>query len=158
MQRYPFELAVLDDNLLGKRWKELSTPQRTILKAYYGLELTPAELDFWAVSQGSVVSDDLGYPVQITPIEYFPKEYNELWATIGRRSGKTDTLMGTTFVYEACLGGHEEYGRPGQPLFIFNISQKLEVAVQNMAFVRETLHSSEILKSMIVADTADGRC
>lgn len=154
--RVEFAEAISDPLLLKKRWEELSLPQQVVLKALYGLPLKGKELDHWAMLQGSATFDELGYPTSITPIEYEPKRYGEFWGIVGRRAGKTDLLAGTILAYECCLGGHEDYIRPGQACVAFLIAHKLDIAQANMRFVRAALDSSPLLSKQVVADINTG--
>jgi len=154
--RLSFEEAISDSLLLKKRWEEMSRPQQVILKAFYGLPLTEEDLFHWAVLQGNATHDELGYVTSVTPMAYVPKEYEQLWAILGRRSGKTDLISATIFAYESCLGGHQNYVRKNQTCVCFLIAHRLDVAQANMPFVRAALDSSPLLSKQIVSDTASG--
>ncbi len=164
MQRIGFEEAVSDDGLLKRTFDGFSWPQKVILKAFYGCPLSnklvnPAtgwnELDYWAIVQGNFEHDELGYVTKIHPTDYVAKEYNQLWAVVGRRAGKTSTLQSFVLAYEAACGGHEEYIKPGQECIIYLIAQKLGVALANLAFIRAILNESPVLRHEIVTDNVD---
>lgn len=169
MERVPFLEAVNDEMLLKnffhgdgtKQNKGLTFPQKVALKALYGCELSPkiineqtgwSELDYWALVQGSFEQDELGYPTKIIPMEYIPKEYDQMWAVVGRRAGKTSALQSLIIAYEATLGGHEEYIAKGQECLIYLVAQRLDVATLNMPFITSILNSSPLLAKQIVRD------
>jgi len=154
--RVPFEEAVSEKLLLKKRFDELSIPQQTILLAFYGCPLPTEEHKLaWAVFQESCDYDELGYPLNVRPFPYVPREYRQLYACCGRRGGKTDTIGATLLAYEATLAGHQEYIRPGQECFLYGIAHRLDNAKANMAFVRATLESSPLLSKEIGTVTAE---
>jgi len=153
LERIPFAEAVSEKLLLKKRFEqEISLEQRTVLKIFYGMPLNAEEERMWQLFQGQVPVDELGYPLwdqQTTSIPYVPKEYVQMWAIMGRRSGKTDSIISTALAYEAVLGGHLAEVRPGQETVVYLISQTKEVGVMNLAFVRQALESSPILAKEI---------
>jgi hypothetical protein len=163
--RVPF-LAVMEDaNLLGNAWQQLSWPQRVTLKAFYGCPLNATikhpttgwtELDYWAIIQGSCTYDSLGFVTAVTPLPYAPKAYSQLWAVVGRRSGKTSQLMSIILVYEAMFGGHEAYISANQNGVIYYIAQREDIAQENMNLIRAVIQSSPLLSGEIVKDTGDG--
>ena len=127
--RIPFAEAVQEPKLLQAHWAAMSVLQQVTLLSFYGCPLeTEAQRQAWSVLQRGATYDALGYPTSITPVPYTPQEYNELWACLGRRSGKTDRIAALIVVYEACLGGHETYMRPGRPAICFEIAQDLRLA------------------------------
>lgn len=165
MERIPFSRVISDENLLKDFFESLSSPQKVTLKALYGLPLSGklvnpltgwSELDYWAIIQGSCEYDHLGYVTRIKPLPYIPQEYEKMWAIVGRRGGKTSSLLAFILAYEAVCGGHEEEIGPKQEAKIFLISQRLDVAQANINFVRSVIDSSPILHHEIVAQTKDG--
>jgi len=145
--RVPFQLAIYGDKLLKKRFQTLSTPQRTVLKAFYGLPLDEKELRYWSIFQGGAEYDDLGFVTKVTPVPYTPKEYDTLVLYVGRRSGKTDAIISTAVAYEATLGGHLRFIRPGQEAKIPFIAQTSGDAQKNMNFIKLALQESpELVK------------
>ena len=164
MERVPFLDAISDDKLLKNSFDELSGPQQVCLKAFYGLPLTHekpredslfTELEYWAIGQGQFEHDELGFVTRIIPCEYIPKEYEQLWGVIGRRAGKTDSLMSFITTYEAVLGGHEEYVRDKQDCFVYLIAHRLGLAKSSLQFVRSHLLKSPLLKNEIIDSPAD---
>lgn len=151
--RIPFEEAISEPLLLKKRFDALSVPQQTVLLALYGCALpTPDHLRAWAVLQGSCKYDDLGYVTDVTSIPYIPKEYRQLWAILGRRSGKTDKLQATIIAYEATLAGHMEFVSAKQEVLIYLIAHRLDVATANLSFIRQAFDESPLLSKEVVKD------
>jgi hypothetical protein len=156
-ERIPFAEAISEKALLKKRFSELSVPQQAALKIFYGLPLDKEEeLKFWAISQQRCSYDHLGYPQDVQPLPYAPKEYEQAWLCLGRRWGKTDAFTSTVLAYEAALGGHEEYIRKGaQQAVCFLVAQDLRLARQNLPLIQATIESSPLLKKEITNITAD---
>jgi hypothetical protein len=153
--RIPFLEAVGEKQLLKKRFDQLSVPQRVALKCFYGCALTPEELPYWAMMQEAVTYDELGYPLAYGSVPYIPKEYEQCWALIGRRAGKTDAFGAFIVAYEATCGGHEDH-RGNSQAVIFLVAQDLKLARQNLPLIYETLQTSPLLKKEIIGDpTAD---
>lgn len=146
-ERVPFALAIKAPKLLKKRWDRLSKPQQVVLKAFYGLPLDDQELVIWSIFQGGATYDKLGYVTSVTPVPYVPKEYDTLVLYMGRRSGKTDSIISTAVAYEVTLGGHmsPKYVRPGQEVKVPFIAQTAEDAKKNMNFIKLALEESEML-------------
>lgn len=156
LERIPFEEAISEPLLLKKSFDELSVPQQVALKAFYGLPLAGRELDLWSMFQEQGTYDELGYPLTTRPLDYVPKEYQQAWLIFGRRSGKTDKFAGLVLPYEAALGGHMNYVRPGQEVICFLVAQNLTVAKANLSFVRATIQQSPLLAQLVANDTAAG--
>ncbi len=159
MERVPFDVAISDAGLLKGMFESLSWPQQITLKAFYGCNLDPervnpttgfSELDYWAIIQGSCEYDHLGYVTKVIPISYYPKEYNQLWAIVGRRAGKTSNLMAPIIAYEATLGGHEEYVQKEQENAIYLIAHRLNLAQANLNFIRSILRNSPVLRNELI--------
>lgn len=159
--RWPFLDVVEDPSLLGPVWQTLSWPQRVTLKAFYGCPLDDrkknpktglTELDYWAVIQGSCEYDELGFVTKVKRIPYEPKEYEQIWAVVGRRAGKTSQLMSIILVYEALFGGHEQYIQNGQRGVVYYIAQRDDVAVENLNLIRSVLRSSPLLDKEVAKD------
>lgn len=154
--RIPFIEAISEPRLLKPRFDSLSLPQQTLLKICYGLPLTTdAELRIWAATQEKARFDHLGYIEQVTPLEYVPRTYREIWAIIGRRGSKTDGLAATITAYEAAMGGHEAYIRKGQRAMCFQVAQDLRMARYSLHFIRAALESSPLLAKLVGDVTAD---
>ena len=154
--RIPFAVAIEEKDLLLNRWRELSVPQRVALKSLYGVPLSEepdetgfSELDWWAAQQGRGEYDELGYLVRVVPHPNAPKEYEEAWCIWGRRAGKTDALASMIVAYEATMGGHEAYVRPGQPAICFQIAQDLRMAKYALHLIVATLESSPAMRAQI---------
>jgi hypothetical protein len=141
--------------LLKKRFSELSLPQQTALKIFYGLSLTNDELRIWSAFQGGAKYDHLGYITDdLETIPYTPQEYSQGWLVLGRRWGKTDSFSSTLLAYEATCGGHEDYIRKGQEAMCFLIAQDKDKALADLPLIRATLEASPLLKKEIKNDGA----
>jgi hypothetical protein len=151
-ERVPFELAIRDAKLLKPRWETLSTPQKVVLKAFYGLPLSGEELVLWSIFQGGGTFDELGYPVAVQDIPYVPKEYDFLTLYVGRRSGKTDKIISTGAAYEITLGGHRQFVPEGQIMKVPFIAQTANDAEANMNFIRMALQDSPLLAKELAPD------
>lgn len=152
----PFAVAIADDLFFKDWFDQLSIVQQVVLKAYYGLPLISLkERHAWAILNDSCDYDELGYPTAIREFPYEPKEYEQLWAIIGRRGGKTTLIGALIFAYECILGGHMEWVLKGQEAVAVLISQVKEVALHNLSAIRLCLESSPFAKSQIVSTLAD---
>lgn len=156
-ERVSFEEAIAEPRLLKNAFDELSCPQQVVLRAFYGLPLSANgakgdELYFWSILQGFAEYDELFYPTRVTRIPYVAKRYEDLVAVLGRRSGKTDRIASLAVAYEATLGGHTRYVRPGQEALILFIAQDKDAATQNLPFVAQNLETSPILRKEIVSN------
>lgn len=162
-RRIPFEVAINDPRLLKTRFDELSLGQRAVLKTLYACPLDPktqdrfgwTEVDYWDAGQGRAEYDEFGYLQSVGHETYVPKKYSEAWVIAGRRGGKSDSIAATIVVYEAALGGHEDYVRKGQSPICFQIAQDLRMARYALSFIVATLESSPILSKQMTARTAD---
>lgn len=74
-ERIAFAEAITEPFLLKKAFDELSCPQQTALKAFYGLPLNEEERFYWSVFQGGAEYDHLGYPIKVADVPYHAKEY-----------------------------------------------------------------------------------
>jgi hypothetical protein len=151
-ERVPFDVAIADAKLLKPRWDTLSVPQKTVLKAFYGLPLVEEELVLWSVFQGGATYDDLGYVTKVEPVAYVPKEYDFLNLYVGRRSGKTDKIISTGVAYEITLGGHRAYVPEGQVMKVPFIAQTADDAKANMNFIKLALEDSPLLAKQLAPD------
>ena len=155
-ERIPFIEAISDPRLLQSHFATLSIPQQAALKIFYGLDLNEEELKCWSIFQDAAVFDVLGYPLQIAPIPYKPKEYSDLVAIFGRRSGKTDKVTATALAYESVLGGHHMYVSKKQDFQIFFVGQDIDMARSHLKFVDAALASSPLLSKYVSKVVEDG--
>jgi hypothetical protein len=128
-ERIPFEVAIADRKLLGKRFQdELSKPQQVILKAFYGLPLSDEELRYWSILQRRATYDHLGYPVSVQDYPYTPKEYHTLACILGRRAGKAldvETLIPTPQGFKPMRDvevGDVVFSKDGSPVAVTFVS------------------------------------
>lgn len=155
-QFFSFEQAITDPRLFKKWYDGMSVVQQTVVRAYYGLSLpTQAHRDAWAILNDAYDQDELGYPTAIREFPYEPKEYEQLWAIIGRRGGKTTLIGALIFAYECCFGGHMQHVLEGQEAVAVLISQVKEVALKNLKSIELCLKSSPLASKMIVDVLAD---
>lgn len=156
-RRVPFDLAIADPLLLKGQWDRLSTPQQVVLKSFYGLPLIGAdEQRLWSAFQGAGVYDDLGFLVDTTrDVPYVPREYHELWALEGRRSGKTTEQGALIFVYECLLGGHTAYVKEGAPCVALLVAQTKDIAIKNLTAIRLVIEDSPLLRGEIDSFTPE---
>ena len=155
--RIPFIDAVGDPQLLGKAFQSLSAPQRAALLIFYGCPLPNDLLPYWSMYQESVPYDQLGFPLfnEGVSLSYKPKEYEQCWAVIGRRGGKTDKFASFIVAYEATCGGHEAE-RGNSTAVCFLVAQDLKLARQNLPLIQTHLLASPILSKELDGDpTAD---
>ena len=139
---------------------DLSGPQQVVLKALYGLPLLAEELNWWSILQGpgTYERDQLGYPTTVQKqVPYTPKEYEECWAILGRRSGKSHSYLGFVVAYEALLGGHSRYISKKQNSRIFVVAQKLDLAQAIiMEFAEPICSATPLLEREIKNVNSDG--
>jgi hypothetical protein len=85
--------------------------------------------------------------VEVFDFPYDPHgEFEQLWAVIGRRGGKTTLIGALIFAYEVTLGGHLEHVLPGQEPRAVLISQMKDVAIENLVSIKLALESSPLGK------------
>ena len=151
VERIPFKIVISDEKLMGKLWQTLSLPQRTILKAFYGLPLKEkAEQALWAVFNGNCEYDELGYITAIIPTAYHPKEYAKLVGLLGRRSGKSTHITAFAVLYEIIFGGHHGMVKKGETLVVPYVATDLDTAKENMMAIKrmaEEYFPSKLLES-----------
>lgn len=157
VERIPFEVAINDKRLFKKKFDSLSIPQKTALKAFYGIDLDEQELEYWAMFQGNAKFDHLGFLESTTPTEYEPTEYDEAWVIFGRRSAKTSGFLAWILAYESTLGGHESFKGEKQEIASFFVAQKLDIAQAALRdFVEPIIASSPITEKMIIDSNIKG--
>ena len=154
--RIPFEIAVTEPKLLKAQFDRLSMPQQVALKAAYGCKLSAekrdakgwSELDYWAMLQGHCEYDSLGNLTRVLPnppAYQEGKEWPEVWACVGIRGGKTDSICATAVAYEATCGGHEGRIRKGKRAAIFLIAQNLRYARWALPGILSVLESMPLI-------------
>ena len=156
--RVPFEEVINEPLLLAKAWQRLSPPQQSALKIFYGLELDEEGLRHYNMFREQATYDDLGFVKHVEPaLDYVPREHDEAWAIMGRRSAKTSNFLSFILVYEALLGGHTAFASPKQQIASFIVAQKLDVAQAIIRdFIEPLVSSSKLLEKEIVKNNADG--
>ena len=110
----------------------LTLGHRTFLKSLYGLELDPAELEFYCRATGRKT--------------YVAREHREITAIIGRRGGKT-RLAALIAVYEA----NRDHKLPrGERAFILVIAPVLKQAQIAFRYIRKYISLSPELSDRVV--------
>jgi hypothetical protein len=112
---------------------ELSLAQRTIHKATYGLELSPAELDIFRRATGREI--------------YEPREHQEATVIAGRQGGKTSHVGAPIAVYEACRDHGLKRGERAYVLLIAPVTKQAQIAFR---FIRNFFLCSPPLKKKVV--------
>lgn len=156
--RIPFVEAIADPLLLKGPFDKLSGPQQSALKVFYGLPLDEQGLRHYAMFMGDAEYDSLGYIKKVEPAtNYSPREHDEAYLVLGRRSGKTSGFLSFIVAYEALLGGHSAWAGPKQRIAVFVVAQLLEIAQSIIRdFVEPIISSSPILEKEIVKNNTDG--
>jgi hypothetical protein len=133
MARKPLNILdfITDLDLLKR--SELSLAQRTILKATYGLELDPAELDIYRRATGREI--------------YEPKEHNEATVIVGRRGGKTSRIAAIIATYEAYRDHNLPRGERAYVVLIAPVTKQAQIA---FSFIRNFILGSPPLKKKVV--------
>jgi hypothetical protein len=147
--RLSLEEAIDDPILFKNAWSSLAKTQQVIVRALYGLPLTEEENILFNFFQERGECDELGFPTKVRVKPYVAKEYEELVLVAGRRFGKTSKIGSFILAYEAICGGHRDFASSNQDIVFFNISQQLDIAKANMAFVREFLESTKFLEEQV---------
>lgn len=154
-ERIPLEWLIKQEKILKPIWEKFSTPQKTFIKAAYGMELeTAAERQSWAIFNGACVYDELGYVTAHDDVPYEPREYEEIIGVIGRRAGKS-YLTCFMVLYEALFGGHLESVPSGYDPVIPYICYDLPTSKQNMKYVVSFANSVPLLKKELATGGYD---
>jgi hypothetical protein len=149
-ERLPIEAVIAHPKLMKKLWDDLSVSQQVIVKSLYGLPLEGnGEKRAWAVLNDHCELDYLGFVTKWWECPYERREYNELVALIGRRSGKS-YLTCFIALYEIIFGGHSQYVKPGQEFIIPYIAQDLPTARVNMRLIEILAREVPALAAHIV--------
>ena len=132
--------ALLDRNLLGAALGDLASWQRwlTVLRAAFALPMTASDRATFAQVAGD-------RPLPRTRI-------SELWAVVGRRSGKT-RIAAAISVYIGAIERHTL--APGETGYVLLLAASRAQASVAFGYVVGFLEGSPILKQQIEAVTAD---
>jgi hypothetical protein len=134
--------ALKDPNLLGAALGNLSTwgKWRTTLKAAFGLKLTPKEMiDFHEVA------GDREPP---------RRRVRELWAVLGRRSGKS-RMAAAIATYLALLAGGREKLVKGEEGFVLVLAPSRDQAKLVHRYAKGFIDASPLLKAEVINETSD---
>ena len=123
--------AIKDERFFRPIFKDLATWQNwlVLLKAYFGLEMTPDE---FAVYQKYTGRPDVP-----------KKEFGELWIAAGRRSGKS--LMSSVIaVFLALFHNFQQYLSPGERAIIQIIASDRAQAKLILDYVRGIFETNPV--------------
>lgn len=149
-ERIPLEVVIADPKLMKPLWDMLSVPQKVMVKALYGLPIEgEAERRAWAIFNRHCKEDELGFVTEWWEYPYEAKEYQELVALIGRRSGKS-LISCFIALYEIIFGGHSKHVFEGQDFIIPYIATDLPTARVNMKVITLLARQVPLLKKQIV--------
>ena len=132
----PIEVFVTDRQYVGLT---PSTYQLTLLKAFYGRPLSPAELEIWAECTGGR--------------EYPERPFSELTLVSGARSGKNSYIETPILLYESIFGGFVP--NPGETVAVVLVAQDARAAQLSHRLAREYLRRSPLLSKNLVGETKD---
>jgi hypothetical protein len=131
--------AIKDERFFRPIFKDLATWQNwlVLLKAYFGLEMTPDE---FAVYQKYTGRPDVP-----------KKEFGELWIAAGRRSGKS--LMSSVIaVYLALFNDFQKYLSPGERAIIQIIASDRAQAKLILDYVRGIFETNPVFGQYVEQD------
>lgn len=156
--RVPFQEAIDEPLLLKRAWLNLSRPQQSALRIFYGLPLDEDGLRDYAMFTERAKYDELGYVSEVQPADdYTQTEHDEGYVIFGRRSHKTGGFLAFILVYEALLGGHTEFASKKQQVASFIVAQKLDIAQAIIRdFIEPIVSSSKLLEKEIVKNNIEG--
>jgi hypothetical protein len=132
----PIEVFVTNRQYLGLT---PSPYQLTLLKAFYGCPLSPAELEIWGECTGG-----RDYPGQ---------PFSELTLVSGARSGKNSYIETPILLYESIFGGFVP--NPGETVAVVLVAQDARAAQLSHRLAREYLQRSPLLSEYLVGETKD---
>ncbi len=132
----PIEVFVTNRQYLGLT---PSPYQLTLLKAFYGRPLSPAELEIWRECTG-----DREYP---------GRPFSELTLVSGARSGKNSYIETPILLYESLFGGFVP--NPGETVAVVLVAQDARAAQLSHRLAREYLRRSPLLSKYLVGETKD---
>lgn len=101
----------------------LSEAQTTLLKAMYGLPLTPGEAHCFETCTGRVPP----HP---------PRPFHDVTVICGRRSGKSSRIVANVAAFEAVLGGHEAALARGEEAVIHVVGPHRDLADTTLNMVK----------------------
>lgn len=154
-ERVPLDWLIKQPKFMQPLWERLSVPQRTLVKAVYGLPLeSTEEHKAWAVFNGACVMDELGFVTSWEEVPYEAQEYSTVVGLIGRRAGKSQ-MMCFMLLYEVLFGGHLNYVGDGEDVVVPYLAQDLFTAKSNMRKITSIAKASPKIHKEIVTDLAD---
>jgi len=113
----------------------LSPAQTTLLKAIYGLHLTPAERDLYKRCTGRERA--LAQP------------FLEATVVAGARSGKDSRIAAPIVCYEALFGGHEKHLARGERAVTCVVAQDFRATKVAFGYIRDYLTRSPLIAARV---------
>jgi len=113
---------------------ELSLPQRTLLKASYGLALDREELEVFQTCTGRTLDPKINFGTVVV--------------IVGARGGKDSRFVGPTALFESTFGGHEV--AKGEQAVIALYAQDRDAAGVTFQYISDYVTESPILRRRLV--------
>ncbi len=132
----PIEVFVTDRQYLGLN---PSPYQLTLLKAFYGRPLSPAELEIWGECTGGR--------------EYPGRPFSELTLVSGARSGKNSYIETPILLYESIFGGFVP--NRGETVAVVLVAQDARAAQLSHRLAGDYLRQSPLLAKYLIRETKD---
>jgi len=121
--------ALFGDQFAGESW----AAWRSLLAGFYGL---PTDKKLFK---------------QLTQRKPPKAAADELWLTVGRRGGKSNTAA-LLAVYEACFNDYSEKLAPGEVATVMVVAADRKQARSAMRYIRGLLEANPMLQRMVVKD------
>ena len=113
---------------------KLSVPQRTLLKASYGIKLEPDELEIFRACTGRQLDPQINFSTVVV--------------IVGARGGKDSRFVGPTALYEATFGGHKI--SKGETATIALFAQDRDAAGVTFQYISDYVTESPSLSKRLV--------
>jgi hypothetical protein len=113
---------------------KLSVPQRTLLKASYGIKLEPDELDIFQACTGRQLDPQINFGTVVV--------------IVGARGGKDSRFVGPTALFESTFGGHEV--AKGEEAVIALYAQDRDAAGVTFQYISDYVTESPKLSKRLV--------
>lgn len=123
---------VEDANLLNL---SVSPAQRTLLKAIYGLSLSPDERAIYRECTGRET--------------YHARPFGEVTVVSGARGGKDSRIAAPVVVYEAVFGGHEHHLARGERGVVPLVAQDARAARIAFGYIKDYFTRSSLLAPLV---------
>ena len=134
--------AMLDPKLFGAAFGgESFAAWRALLAGFYGLPMTPAEVETFRGLTGRATVPDA--------------PHDELWLAVGRRGGKSH-VSALIAVYEAIFRDHRKQLAPGERATVMLIAGDRQQARTLMRYVRGLVDGNPMIRQEVVQDSSEG--